>query len=122
LSFSYDKLDPVLRAAGDRISVNTSEAGITLRPATAASDVRLVRLPVTSPDPWAALTDLAGALHTSLPNILPNWYEGERAVLRGNQVIPIAQFPQAWALSSSVRDWPLSGLMLADVWIDGLKK
>jgi hypothetical protein len=122
LSFFYDKQDPVLRVVGDRVSVNASEAAITLRPASGATDVRLVRLPVTSPDPWAALADLAGALRTTLPSILPNWYEGERALLRNNLVLPLAQVPQAWALSSGVRDWPSSGSTLADVWLDGSKK
>jgi ABC-type oligopeptide transport system substrate-binding subunit len=117
LAFTYDAQDPVARPVGQRIEVNVREAGITLRPSSGAADVRLVRLPVTSRDPWIALQDMA-ALTKAPPAAGASAYETERALLEKFRVIPLVQLPKVWVLSSRVRDWP----RLADVWIDPARK
>jgi peptide/nickel transport system substrate-binding protein len=114
LAFAYDRQDPILRPVGERIAVNASEAGITLRPATGAADVRLVRLPILSRDSLTALEDLAAILKISVPTSDP--FESEKALLNGYRVIPLVHLPQIWAISGAVRNWP----RLADVWLDPL--
>src|SRR5438874_1672177 len=47
LTFAYDRQDAMMRSIGERIAVNVMEAGIVLRTAIGAADVRLVQLPVT---------------------------------------------------------------------------
>jgi ABC-type transport system substrate-binding protein len=115
LGFAYDRQDTVLRPVAERIAVNASEASIALRSSSSGSAaVRLVRLPITSTDPWIALGDLATLLKIALPENPANPYGAEKALLGGFQVIPIAQIPRAWMLSSRVRNWP----NLPDVWLD----
>ena len=115
LAFAYDRQDTVLRPIAERIAVNASEAGIAMRNSSNGSAaVRLVRLPITSTDPWIALSDLATLLKIALPENPANPYEGEKALLGGFQVIPIVQIPRGWILSSRVRNWP----NLPDVWLD----
>jgi peptide/nickel transport system substrate-binding protein len=114
LSFAYDRQDAVLRPIGERIAINVAEAGITLKPAAGAADVRLMQLPLTSLNPWTALADLATLLKAPGAANPANPYEAERALLDGNRVIPIVQLPQVWGLSGQVRGWP----QWADVWLD----
>jgi ABC-type transport system substrate-binding protein len=120
LAFAYDPQDAVVRAIAERIAVNASEAGITLRAATTpATDVRLVRLAITSRDPWVALSDLSIQLkRTSLLTPPRGAYETETALLDGFRVIPIVHLPRAWALGARVRDWG----RLQDVWLDAERK
>lgn len=112
MSFAYDRQDAVLRPIGERITVNAAEAGIVLRYGTGRSDVRLMRLPVTSRDPLTALEDLAAAL--KLNASAPEPYEFEKGLLSGYRVIPLVHLPQMWAVGGTVRNWP----RLADVWLD----
>jgi len=114
LAFAYDRQDPILRPIGERIAVNASEAGVTLRSATSAADVRLVRLPIGSRDCWMALEDLAAMLKFPLPGSDP--FEAEKALLGGYRVIPLVHLPRMWATSGAVRNWP----RLADAWLDPL--
>ena len=114
LAFAYDRQDEILRPIGDRIAVNASEAGITLRTASGAADVRLVRLPITSRDSSTALEDLAAMLKLASPASAP--FETEQALLNGYRVIPIVHLPQMWAITGAVRNWP----RLADVWLDAV--
>jgi hypothetical protein len=112
LAFSYDSKDPILRAVAQRIEVNARDAGIALRPAPGASDVRLVQLPVASRDPMAALEEMAAILKSPAPSGSP--YEAERALLSGHRLVPIVHLPKAWTVSPRVRNWP----RLADVWLE----
>jgi len=119
LAFSYDSQDAVVRAIAERIAVNASEAGITLRPSIGAqADVRLLRLAVTSRDPWAALSDVAAALKLQMSTAAPGSYEAEASLLEGYRVVPIVHVPRAWALGPRVRDWG----RLQDVWLDAERK
>jgi hypothetical protein len=113
LTFGYDAQSPLIRPVAQRIEVNAQEAGITLRPSSAGSDVRLALLPITSRDPWIALQDLAGMLQ--LPwSSAQNPYEAERALTGKFRVVPLVHLPKMWALSTRVRNWP----HLPDVWLD----
>jgi ABC-type transport system substrate-binding protein len=114
LAFAYDRQDPILRSVGERIAVNASEAGITLKSATTPADVRLVRLPIVSRDSSTALEDLAALLKFPLP--ASDSFEAEKALLGGYRVVPLVHLPQMWAISGAVRNWP----RVADVWLDPL--
>jgi len=118
LAFAYDRQDAMMRAIGERIAVNASEAGIAMRLAAGQADVRLIRLPVTARDPRLALEDLASLLKMALPASAGSPYEAERVLLDGFRVIPLFHLPQAWMLTARVRNWP----RLADVWLDGRDK
>lgn len=114
LSFAYDRQDSLIRAIGERISVNASEAGITLRqaPAAAAADVRLIQTPISSRDAWTSLEDLAATFKAPVSGT--NLYEAERAILADFRIVPLFHLPDAWAMNGRVRNWP----RLADVWLD----
>ena len=112
LSFAYDRQDGVVRTIAERIAVNASEAGLTLRPAPSPADVRMVMLPVASRDPRTALEEIAAQLKS--PLAATSLYEAERGLLADFRVVPLFHLPEAWAMSSRVRNWP----RLADVWLD----
>jgi peptide/nickel transport system substrate-binding protein len=118
LAFDYDRQDTVIRPIAERIAVNANEAGVTLRNslnnAADAPAVRLIRLPITASDPWIALGDIATLLKVALPENAVDPYEAEKALIGSFQVIPIVQIPQAWLLSTRVRNWP----NCADTWLD----
>jgi MarR-like DNA-binding transcriptional regulator SgrR of sgrS sRNA len=114
LAFAYDHQDPILRPIGERIAVNASEAGITLRANAGTADVRLVRLSIASRDASTALEDLAATLKFPAPASDP--FDAEKALLNGYRVIPLVHLPQMWAISGALRNWP----RLADVWLDPL--
>jgi hypothetical protein len=114
LTFGYDRQEPVIRPIAERIAVNASEAGITLRQGTGAVDVRLVRLPVTANDAWLALQDLSALLKIAPSSPVANPYEAEKALIDSSGVIPLFHLPRGWMLSSRVKNWP----RFEEVWLD----
>ncbi len=114
LTFGYDRQDPVIRPIAERIAVNASEAGITLRQSIGAIDVRLARLPVTANDGWLALQDLNALLKVAPPSPVANPYEAEKALIDSSGVIPLFHLPRGWMLSSRVKNWP----RFEEVWLD----
>jgi peptide/nickel transport system substrate-binding protein len=112
LSFSYDRQDSQVKAIAERIAVNASEAGLTLRLGATGGDVSVVILQVTSRDPRAALEDIAESFKLSLNGT--NLYEAERGLLADSRVVPLFHLPTIWAMSGRVRNWP----RIADVWLD----
>jgi len=115
LTFGYDRQDAVIRPIAERIAVNASESGITLRPSAGGADVRLVRLPVTASDPSLALQDLTALLKVAPPAPVANPYEVEKTLIDSSGVIPLFHLPRGWMLSSKVRNWP----RFEEVWLDG---
>jgi ABC-type transport system substrate-binding protein len=114
LTFGYDRQDAVIRPIAERIAVNASEAGITLRQGTGAIDVRLVRLPVTANDAGLALQDLSALLKVAPPPPAANPYEAEKALVDSSGLIPLFHLPRGWMLSSRVKNWP----RFEEVWLD----
>jgi hypothetical protein len=113
LTFAYDRQDPVVRPIAERIAVNASEVGITLRQNTGAVDVRLVRLPITAKDGWLAIEDLATLLKVAPPPAA-NPYEAEKAFIDSSGIIPLFHLPRGWMISSKVKNWP----RFEQVWLD----
>jgi ABC-type oligopeptide transport system substrate-binding subunit len=114
LSFAYDRDDSMIRPIGERIAVNAGEAGITLRAGNSPADVRLLRLPITTGDPWLALQDLASILKLSPPATTASPYEAEKAILDSTGVIPLFHLPRGWLLRSRVHNWP----HFEEIWLD----
>jgi len=134
LTLAYDWSDPLARAIAERVSVNARDARITIQPygenlsaRGANADVRVVRLPLASSDPAAALNAISVAIGRQGPlptDSAEELYSSERTLRSDFRLVPIVYVPQAWALAAGVRDWTTprqGGWRLADVWLEGGK-
>lgn len=119
LTFGYDRDDLLIRSIGERIAVNATEAGLTLRYSGGACDVRLKRLPLMSLNVLQALNDYAGMLGVSLPQTASP-YDAELALLDHFRVIPLFHLPSVFALRGNVRNFT-APWRLDDVWLDRSK-
>src|SRR6185312_1810462 len=141
IPLAYDASDNVARSIAERIAVNAREANITLQTVgeknltldsanNTGAQVVLVRLPLSSPAPTAALADLD--MRAELPPSTISQtaasanseaaYAAERAALESFRIIPIAHVPQIYWLNPRVRDWSIptnGGWRLQDVWVEG---
>jgi hypothetical protein len=117
LNFAYDRQDPVIRSIAERVAVNASEVGVTLRPGGPAA-LSLIQLPVTSRDPWAVLEEFAALLKLPSP-VSTSLYDAESAMLESLQVIPLFHLPHGWMMQSRVKDWAAKDSpSWADAWLD----
>jgi ABC-type transport system substrate-binding protein len=110
LTVGYDANDPLARTIVERVALNAQDAGLTLRPvASASADLRLMRVPLASADPWVALENVAGALGLAMPQAagdsIEDLFSAEVTLLAKQRVIPLLQLPAEWALSPGVKDW-----------------
>ncbi len=121
----YDANDAVARVLADRIALNAHDAGLTLQPTAAAgADLRLVRIPLASADPWIALSGVAGAAGVTLPkasgNSVEDLYSLEQSVLTTQRIIPLFHLPVSYVASPALQDCVPAAdgsLRLADVWL-----
>ena len=124
LSFAFDRQDPLLRSIAERLMLNASEAGLTLRAVNAPpADIRLVELRVVSADAREALDQLAAQLQIPIPAVSPDaaLYDLERALIDSARVVPLFHLPSVLELSPAVRNWDarlLDRWRLADVWLE----
>jgi peptide/nickel transport system substrate-binding protein len=122
----YDANDSVARILVERVALNAKDAGLVLLPTTVSSaDLRLVRIPLASADPWIALENLAAALGVAMPpargNSVEELYATERALLAGQQVIPLFHLPAEWATSPGLKEWRAAAdgsWRLDEVWVE----
>src|SRR5262249_60260212 len=62
-TLAYETSDPLARVAAERIALNAHDAGLDIQlNTTAAGDLRLVRVPLSSSNAQAALRTLSSAL------------------------------------------------------------
>jgi peptide/nickel transport system substrate-binding protein len=112
----YDANDSVARLLAERIALNARDAGIGVQPAagniyqqTLRQELRLVRLPLASADPWIALANVAKTLGMAMPkedgDAAENLYLAEQALLAGQRVIPMFHLPAEWAASAVLKAW-----------------
>ncbi len=104
LSLCEDAQDRLLHSLADRIAVDVSQAGIAVRSAGNACDVRLVRLSIGSANAQEALLRLASQLDVTAP-AWASAYAMECELLRGTRVVPLFQLPVVYALRPKVRNW-----------------
>jgi len=129
-TIGYDTSDSLTRVLAERIALNAKDAGLSLQPTAAPNaDLRLIRIPLSSPDPWIALASLATS-STSAGNNTPelngkdntieSLYAAEQAMLAPQQVIPLFHLPVSYAGASLLKNWSVRAdgtLSLADAWI-----
>jgi peptide/nickel transport system substrate-binding protein len=135
LTLAYDWNDPLARAIAERVSINARDSGINIQPygenlaaRGANADLRLMRVPLASSNPAAALGALAIAMGRQAPMATASpdeLYASERALRGESRLVPLVYMPQAWALSARVRNWSMprqGSWRLADVWVEGAKQ
>ena len=124
--FGYDASDPMSRLLAERLALNARDAGLSLQPTSSATaDVRLVRIPLASSDPWVALAELSAQI--GLPPAKTNGgaveelYAAEQAALATERLIPLFHLPVTYASAPRLRDWSVradGGWDLADAWLE----
>jgi hypothetical protein len=120
----YDGKDPVARLLAERITLNAKDAGLLLQPTPASpADLRLVRIPLASPDPWIALARVAALAEASIKGdggSVEDLYESESALLALQRVIPLFHLPVSYAASATLKNWAVrsdGSWSVADAWL-----
>ena len=123
-TLGYDGGDSVARLLAERIALNAKDAGLSLQPTlTSAADVRLVRIPLESADPWVALSGVAA--RAGLPDAkskggVEDLYAAEQAMLATQGLIPLFHLPASYATASTLKNWTPradGSWSLADAWL-----
>jgi peptide/nickel transport system substrate-binding protein len=130
LTLAYDWSNPLARVIAERVSVNARDIGIAIQPygenlaaRGANADLRVVRIPLASSDPAAALDAISTATGRQAvvqPSSAEDLYASDRALRSDFRLVPVVYLPQAWALSTAVRNWVTpreGGWRLANVWL-----
>ena len=126
-TLGYDASDAVERVIAERILLNARDAGITLQlTSTARSDLRLVRIPLSSFEAHVALAELAKALELPQPKVgngsVSELYSAEKTLLQSRRVIPLLHLRSAVALRPTVQNCsilPDGSWQLSNVWLSG---
>jgi ABC-type transport system substrate-binding protein len=124
-SLGYEGNDPLMRLLAERVALNAKDAGLWVQLNVSATDLRLVRIPLTSADPWVSLQHLTSDL--GLPSATPakarsleQLFASERSVLASGRVIPLFHLPLSYASATTLHDWNLTAngtLQLASAWL-----
>ena len=125
----YDGSDPPARLLVDRIALNAKDTGLTLVPtAVGSTDLRLMRIPLASSNPWIALGAMAE--QTGLPKAqnkdssVEELYAAEQTALAAQRVVPLFHLPVFYSGSLSLKNWTVrtdGTLDLADAWLGAAK-
>jgi peptide/nickel transport system substrate-binding protein len=104
--------DPANRGIADRIQLNARDAHLTVSvvPATASADVRLVETRVPFADAAHALASVAAAFGLNEPPAARNpdeQYAAERNLLDGFRVIPLVHLPDVYGAGPRVQGGPV---------------
>jgi ABC-type transport system substrate-binding protein len=124
-TLGYDGGDPLARFLAERVALNAKDAGLPLQPTPAATaDLRLVRIPLASSDPWIALQDLSAQVNLPFApgkgRGAEDLYAAEQAALASGRAIPLFHLPASFASASNVRGWVVrndGSLDLANAWV-----
>ena len=128
-TIGYDASDPLARLLAERIALNAKDAGLSLVPtAVEAGDLRLMRIPLASSDPWISLDGIAA--QAGLPKAKNNGasvdelFAAEQAALATQRVAPLFHLPAYYAANASLREWALrmdGSLDLENAWLGAAK-
>jgi len=121
----FDPNDAIARLLSERIVLNARDAGLRVQATSSEpGDVKLLRLPLSSSDPWAALKEIAAAFGLPQPVVrgqsLDDLYTAENEMLEGHRIIPLLHLRSACVVSKTVKNWseaPDGRWRLADVWL-----
>jgi len=123
-TLGYDTIDPMARLLAERIALNAKDAGLSLQPTVAsATDLKLVRIPLASADPWIALANVAALAGVPLgkeEGSVEDLYASEEALLTTQRIVPLFHLPVSYAASTTLNHWALrpdGGWNLADAWL-----
>ena len=144
LTLAYDFADPAAKMVAERIAVDAREAGIIIQPLadphtstpserkTLNADAVLLRLPLQSLDPTAALAgleqglELSPEIHAAIlsANRPEELLEVERKAVEDHRIIPVVHVSQAMWLNSNVHNWqilPNGAWKLDQLWVEGTR-
>jgi ABC-type transport system substrate-binding protein len=123
-TLGYDGNDAVARLVAERIALNAKDAGLSLHTtSTATSDLRLMRIPLSSADPWIALADVAALVNAPTSRKagpVENLYAAEQSLMATQKIIPLFHLPLSYAGSATLKNWtirPDGKWNLADAWV-----
>jgi len=120
----YDAGDPLSRLLVERIALNARDAGLSLQPTNASTaDLRLVRIPLVSLDPWIALSNVAAQM--GMPAVkwggsVEDLYAAEQAELATQRAVPLFHLPVSYAAAPALENWTLradGSWNLSDAWL-----
>jgi len=122
----YDPGDPLVRLLAERIALNAKDAGLTVQPTlAAASDIRLLRIPMMSPDPWIALATITAAAGSPSPKVwggsTEDLYKEEASLISTRRIIPLFHLPQSYAASPALKNWTVQAdgsWGILDAWLE----
>jgi peptide/nickel transport system substrate-binding protein len=125
-SLGYDSRDPIAGLIAQRVSLNAKDAGLSVRPdpMAAPADLRLVRIPVVSTNPWIAFTSLLATLGLAQPtrtHSLEDLYAAEQTSLASDRIVPLLYLPASYASTTTLKEWivkPDGSLDLANAWLN----
>lgn len=127
-TLGYEGSDPIAHLLAERVALNAKDAGLSLQPSSATTvDLRLVRIPLASTDPWMTLSKVAAM--ADIPTgkeggSVEDLYASERAMLAMRLLIPLFHLPVSYAASGSLNNWSLrpdGSWTLADAWLGSVK-
>jgi ABC-type transport system substrate-binding protein len=121
----YDGSDPVARLLAERIALNAKDAGLPVQPTSSSApsaDLRLVRIPLVSPEPWIALGNVAALVGAPVKESgsVEDLHASEIAVLATQRLIPLFHLPVSYAASASLNHWAVradGSWDLGDAWL-----
>ena len=125
-TLGYEGSDPLARLVAERIALNAKDAGSSLQLSSASTaDIRLVRVPLASSDPWIALKEFEANLgQPDLPmkyGSVEELYGAERELLASRRVIPLFHLPVTYATTAKLKHWavqPDGSWDVSDAWLE----
>lgn len=128
-TIAYDGSDAVDRLLAERVALNAKDAGLSLQPTSAAgADLRLVRIPLASSDPWVALDGVASVVGLPPAKVkngsTEELYEAEQMALATERIIPLFHLPVSYGSSVTLKNWAAQTdgtLPLENAWLGSTK-
>lgn len=125
-TIGYDSNDSVERLLAERIALNAKDAGLSLQPtSSAAADVRVVRIPLASIDPWINLDNVSVLIGVTPPknknSSAEGLYAAEQSLLATQRLIPLFHLPVSYIPAPNLRDWNLrldGTLNVENAWLE----
>jgi peptide/nickel transport system substrate-binding protein len=125
-SLAYDTRDPLAALIAERVALNAKDAGVAVRPnpQAAPADLRLVRIPLDSSNPWLAMTGVLTAAGLAQPaakgHSLDDLYAAEQGILGSERIITLFHLPATYASAPNCTGWvvrPEGSLDVANAWL-----